>query len=87
MMRACIDCFVRAQILQILRNGCHVRSPSSDRLTCQRPECEISSTARLTEIRRQAGGGGRHIDRVGESDADSMSGTEGKEVLFKQKTG
>lgn len=86
-MWACIDCFVRAQILQILRNGCHVRSPSSDRLTCQRPECEISSTARLTEIRRRARAGGGGIDRVGESDADSMSGTEGKEVLLQQKTG
>lgn len=34
------------------------------------------------------GGAGRaHIDRVGESDTGSKSGTEGKEVLFKQKNG
>lgn len=54
-MWVCIDCFVRAQILQILCNGCHVRSPSSVRLTCRRPDCEISSTARLTEIYQPVG--------------------------------
>lgn len=54
-MPARIDCFVRAEIVQILGNGCHLRSPSSLRLTCGRSDCEINSTARLTQICRLVG--------------------------------
>lgn len=42
--------FCQSEILQILCNGCHVRSPYPSRMICQRPDCEINSTARLTEI-------------------------------------
>lgn len=54
-MWECIDCFVRAEILQILCNGCHVHFASSVRMTFWRPDCEISSPVRLTEIYHQVG--------------------------------
>lgn len=38
-----------------LLTGANVASLSSVRLTCRRPDCEISSTARLTEIHRRGG--------------------------------
>lgn len=87
-MPARIDCFVRAEIVQILGNGCHLRSLSSHGLTCGRSDCEINSTARLTQICRLVGEK-TQIQRVNlqlNAHADKLRAAEAKPFLFLKKS-
>lgn len=86
-MPARIDCFVRAEIVQILGNGCHLRSPSSLRLTCGRSDCEINSTARLTQICRLVGEKIQiqWVNLQLNAYTDKLRATEAKMFLFKKK--
>lgn len=87
-MPARIDCFVRAEIVQIPGNGCHLRSLSSSHgLTCGRSDCEINSTARLTQICRLVGEK-TQLQRVNlqlNAYADKLRATEAKLFLFFKK--